>query len=200
MKTDPESHKRMTQRHKEGFEKKKAAAQKEKGLLIVYTGTGKGKSTAAFGMGMRILGHQMKLGVVQFIKGALHSAERQTFGSHPNCDFHVVGAGYTWDTQDRAADMKTTVNGWAEALRMINDPSYDMVILDELNIVLKYQYLDLADVLDVFSKRREMLHIVVTGRHAPEGLIELADLVSDIRPVKHPYQEQGIKAQKGVEF
>lgn len=200
MKTDPESHKRMTQRHKEGFEKKKAAAQKEKGLLIVYTGTGKGKSTAAFGMGMRILGHQMKLGVVQFIKGALHSAERQILGSHSNCDFHVVGAGYTWNTQDRAADMKTAVNGWAEAVRMINDPSYDMVILDELNIVLKYQYLDLADVLDVFSKRREMLHIVVTGRHAPEGLIELADLVSDIRLVKHPYQEQGIKAQKGVEF
>ena len=200
MKTDPESHKRMTQRHKEGFEKKKAAAQKEKGLLIVYTGTGKGKSTAAFGMGLRILGHQMKLGVVQFIKGALHSAERQVLGANPNCDFHVVGAGYTWDTQDRAADMATAAKGWAEAVRMINDPSYDMVILDELNIVLKYQYLVLADVLDVFGKRREMLHIVVTGRHAPEGLIELADLVSDIRPLKHPYQEQGIKAQKGVEF
>ncbi len=200
MKTDPESHKRMAQRHKEGFEKKKAAAQKEKGLLIVYTGTGKGKSTAAFGMGLRILGHQMKLGVVQFIKGALHSAEREVLGNNPNCDFHVVGAGYTWDTQDRAADMKTAANGWAEAVRMINDPSYDMVILDELNIVLKYQYLDLAEVLEVFSNRREMLHIVVTGRHAPERLIALADLVSDIRPVKHPYQEQGIKAQKGVEF
>ena len=200
MKTDPESHKRMTQRHKEGFEKKKAAAQKEKGLLIVYTGTGKGKSTAAFGMGMRILGHQMKLGVVQFIKGALHSAEREVLGANPNCDFHVVGAGYTWDTQDRAADMATAARGWAEAVRMINDPSYDMVILDELNIVLKYQYLDLAQVLEVFSQRREMLHIVVTGRHAPEGLIELADLVSEIRPLKHPYKEQGIKAQKGVEF
>ena len=200
MKTDPESHKRMTERHKEGFEKKKAAAQKEKGLLIVYTGTGKGKSTAAFGMGMRIIGHGMKLGVVQFIKGALHSAERQVLGSHPNCDFHVVGAGYTWNTQDRAADMETAAKGWAEAVRMINDPSYDMVILDELNIVLKYQYLDLAEVLDVFGKRREMLHIAVTGRHAPAELVELADLVSDIRPVKHPYQEQGIKAQKGVEF
>lgn len=167
---------------------------------MVYTGTGKGKSTAAFGMGMRIIGHGMKLGVVQFIKGALHSAEREVLGSHANCDFHVVGAGYTWDTQDRAADMQTSSNGWAEAVRMINDPSYDMVILDELNIVLKYQYLDIAEVLDVFAKRREMLHIVVTGRHAPDGLVELADLVSDIRPIKHPYQEQGIKAQKGVEF
>lgn len=200
MKTDPEAHKRMAQRHKEGFEKKKAAAQKEKGLLIVYTGTGKGKSTAAFGMGMRIIGHGMKLGVVQFIKGALHSAEREVLGAHANCDFHVVGAGYTWNTQDREADMQTAAKGWAEAVRMINDPSYDMVILDELNIVLKYQYLDLAEVLEVFAKRRDMLHIVVTGRHAPEKLIELADLVSDIRPVKHPYREQGIKAQKGVEF
>ena len=200
MKTDPESHKRMAQRHKAGFEKKLAAAQKEKGLLMVFTGTGKGKSTAAFGMGLRILGNGMKLGVVQFIKGALESGERQILGAHPNCDFHVVGAGYTWDTQDREADMKTSANGWAEAVRMINDPSYDMVILDELNIVLKYQYLDLDEVLDVFGKRREMLHIAVTGRHAPEPLIALADLVSEIRPIKHPYQEQGIKAQKGVEF
>lgn len=200
MKTDPESHKRMTERHKEGFEKKKAAAQQEKGLLIVYTGTGKGKSTAAFGMGMRILGHGMKLGVVQFIKGALHSAERAVLGANPNCDFHVVGAGYTWNTQDRDADMATAAKGWAEAVRMINDGSYDMVILDELNIVLKYQYLDLAEVLHVFGKRRDMLHVVVTGRHAPAELVAQADLVSEIRPVKHPYQEQGIKAQKGVEF
>lgn len=200
MKTDQESHKRMSEKHKQGFEKKKAAAQKEKGLLIVYTGTGKGKSTAAFGMGMRILGHQMKLGVVQFIKGALHSAEREILGGHANCDFHVVGEGYTWDTQDRDADMKTAAHGWTEAIRMIQDPSYDMVILDELNIVLKYQYLNINKVLEVFKQRRDMLHIVVTGRHAPEDLIALADLVSDIRPVKHPYQEQGIKAQKGVEF
>jgi cob(I)alamin adenosyltransferase len=200
MKTDVEAHKRRTERHKAGFEKKKAAAQKEKGLLIVYTGTGKGKSTAAFGMGLRVLGHGMKLGVVQFIKGALPSAERNVLGSNSQCDFHVVGAGYTWDTQDRAADMETTAKGWAEALRMINDSSYDMVILDELNIVLKYQYLDLAEVLDAFKNRREMLHIVVTGRHALPELIALADLVSDIRPLKHPYQEQGIKAQKGVEF
>ncbi|MHB8346049.1 MAG: cob(I)yrinic acid a,c-diamide adenosyltransferase [Acidiferrobacterales bacterium] len=200
MKTDAESHKRMAQRHKEGFEKKKAAAQKEKGLLIVNTGSGKGKSSAAFGMGLRVLGHGMKLGVVQFIKGALHSAERQFLGCHPQCDFHVVGNGYTWDTQDREADMKTAAKGWGEAMRMIDDPTYHMVILDELNIVLRYQYLDLAEVLEAFRHRRDMLHIVVTGRHAPAELIELADLVSDIRPVKHPYREQGVKAQKGVEF
>jgi cob(I)alamin adenosyltransferase len=200
MKTDPESHKRMTQKHKEGFEKKKAAAQKEKGLLIVYTGTGKGKSTAAFGMGMRILGHGMKLGVVQFIKGALHSAERDVLGSHANCDFHVVGEGYTWDTQDREADVRTANTGWTEVLRMIADPSYDMIILDELNIVLRYEYLDINEVLAAFARRPEMQHIVVTGRHASDALIEAADLVTEMRPIKHPYKEQGIKAQKGVEF
>jgi cob(I)alamin adenosyltransferase len=200
MKTDPESHKRMTQKHKEGFEKKKAAAQKEKGLLIVYTGTGKGKSTAAFGMGMRILGHGMKLGVVQFIKGALHSAERDVLGGHANSDFHVVGEGYTWDTQDREADVRTANTGWTEVLRMIADPSYDMIILDELNIVLRYEYLDINEVLTAFARRPEMQHIVVTGRHASEALIEAADLVTEMRPIKHPYKEQGIKAQKGVEF
>jgi len=200
MRTDPEAHKRMTQRHKEGFEKKKAAAQLEKGLLIVNTGTGKGKSTAAFGMGMRVLGHGWKLGVVQFIKGALDSGERRFLAAQPNCDFHVVGEGYTWNTQDREADIRTARKGWAEVVRMINDPSYRMVILDELNIVLKYEYLDLEDTLAVFRARREMLHIVVTGRHAPQRLIDEADLVSEMRPVKHPYREQGIKAQAGVEF
>jgi cob(I)alamin adenosyltransferase len=200
MRTDPEAHKRMTQRHKEGFEKKKAAAQLEKGLLIVNTGTGKGKSTAAFGMGMRVLGHGWKLGVVQFIKGALDSGERRFLGAQPNCDFQVVGAGYTWNTQDREADIATARRGWAEAVRMIDDPSYRMVILDELNIVLKYEYLDLEEILAVFRGRREMLHIVVTGRHPPQPLIDEADLVSEIRPVKHPYREQGVKAQPGVEF
>ena len=111
-----------------------------------------------------------------------------------------MGAGYTWNTQDREADILTARRGWAEAVRMIEDPAYQMVILDELNIVLKYAYLDLEETLAAFRKRREMLHIVVTGRHAPERLIEEADLVSDIRPVKHPYKEQGIKAQAGVEF
>lgn len=200
MKTDADSHKRMTQRHKEGFERKKAAATREKGLLIVNTGTGKGKSTAAFGMGLRALGHGMKLGVVQFIKGALESAERRFLSGQPNCEFHVVGEGYTWNTQDREADIRTARKGWAEAVRMIGDPSFGMVILDELNIVLRYQYLDLEEVLGTLRSRREMLHVIVTGRHAPQPLIDLADMVNDIRPVKHPYQEQGIKAQAGVEF
>jgi cob(I)alamin adenosyltransferase len=197
---DPDEHKRQAQKHKAVFEEKLAAAQQEKGLLIVYTGTGKGKSTAALGMGLRILGHGMKLGVVQFIKGAIATAERELFAKYPNCDFQTTGHGYTWNTQDREADIKTAELGFSEAVRMIQDPSFDMVILDELNVVLKHGYLDLEKVLNVFKSRRPMLHIVVTGRHAPEALVEAADLVTEMKPIKHPYREQGIKAQRGVEF
>ena len=200
MKTDPESHKRMTERRKEGFEKKLAAAQQEKGLLIVHTGTGKGKSSAAFGMGLRIVGHDMRLGVVQFIKGALNTAERDLLGGFPNCDFHTMGEGYTWNTQDRDADVATARKGWEQAVAMIQSGEYQMVILDELNVVLKYGYLPLEEVLDVLGKRSPMLHVVLTGRHAPDALIEAADLVTEMRLVKHPYREQGVKAQKGVEF
>jgi cob(I)alamin adenosyltransferase len=200
MKTDTESHLRMTQRRREGHEKKQALASIEKGLLIVNTGTGKGKSTAAFGMAVRVLGHGMRLGVVQFIKGALHTSERDFLGSLPNCDFVTMGDGYTWNTQDREADIATARKGWSEACRMIESGEYQMVILDELNTVLKYEYLPLDEVLDVFSKRPDMLHVVVTGRHAPDGLIEAADLVTEMRIVKHPYREQHVKAQRGVEF
>lgn len=200
MKTDMEAHLRMTQRRREGHEKKQAQATMEKGLLIVNTGTGKGKSTAAFGMAVRVLGHGMRLGVVQFIKGALHTAERDFLGSLPNCDFVTMGDGYTWNTQDREADIATARKGWSEACRMMASGEYQMVILDELNAVLKYEYLPLDEVLDVFSKRPDMLHVVVTGRHAPDALIEAADLVTEMRIVKHPYREQHVKAQRGVEF
>lgn len=197
---DAEAHRRQAQKHKEAFEQKLAAAQNEKGLIIVNTGVGKGKSTAAFGMGIRILGHGMKLGVVQFIKGALHSAEREILGGHPNCDFRVMGDGYTWNTQDLEKDRASAREAWTEACRMINSADYHMVILDELNVVLKHQYLSVQEVLDVLRTKRPDLHIVITGRHAPQELIDAADLVSEIRSVKHPYQEQGVKAQKGVEF
>lgn len=200
MKTDDASHQRMTQRRKEGFEKKRAAATQEKGLLIVYTGPGKGKSTAAFGMGLRVVGHGMRLGVVQFIKGALHTAERDLFSQFPNCTFRTMGDGYTWNTQDRAADIAAAERGWAEARQMIESSEYEMVILDELNHVLKYEYLPLDDVLAVFNARPAHVHVVVTGRNASPGLIEAADLVTEMTLVKHPYREQGIKAQKGVEF
>ncbi|WP_046158477.1 cob(I)yrinic acid a,c-diamide adenosyltransferase [Chromobacterium vaccinii] len=200
MKTDPASHQRMTEKRKAGFEKKKAAAAGEKGLLIVNTGTGKGKSSAAFGMGLRAVGHGMRLGVVQFIKGALHTAERDLLGGFDNCDFHTMGEGYTWNTQDREADIATARKGWEQALAMLGSDDYDMVILDELNVVLKYEYLPLDEVLAAFAARPAMQHVVVTGRHAPEALLEAADLVTEMRLVKHPYREQGIKAQRGVEF
>jgi cob(I)alamin adenosyltransferase len=151
-------------------------------------------------MAVRVLGHGMRLGVVQFIKGALHTSERDFLGSLPNCDFVTMGDGYTWNTQDREADIATARKGWSEACRMIESGEYQMVILDELNTVLKYEYLPLDEVLDVFSKRPDMLHVVVTGRHAPDGLIEAADLVTEMRIVKHPYREQHVKAQRGVEF
>jgi cob(I)alamin adenosyltransferase len=197
---DSETHKRQAQKHKEAFEQKLAAAQKEKGLLIVNTGTGKGKTTAALGMGVRVLGHGMKLGVVQFIKGAIATAEREFLGAHPNCQFKAIGDGYTWNTQDLGKDMETARKAWTEAVQMIDDPSYDMVILDELNIILKHEYLPLDEVLGVLTKRRQNLHVVVTGRHAPQSLVDAADLVSEVKAVKHPYREQGIKAQRGIEF
>ncbi|MBB5545354.1 cob(I)yrinic acid a,c-diamide adenosyltransferase [Paraburkholderia fungorum] len=200
MKTDPESHQRMTERRREGHEKKQANATIEKGLLIVNTGTGKGKTTAAFGMAVRVLGHGMRLGVVQFIKGALHTSERDFLGAIAQCDFVTMGDGYTWNTQNRDADIATARKGWDEARRMIESGDYQMVILDELNTVLKYEYLPLDEVLSVLNARAPMLHVVVTGRHAPDALIEAADLVTEMRIVKHPYREQGVKAQRGVEF
>jgi cob(I)alamin adenosyltransferase len=195
-----EAHKRQAEKHKEAFEQKLKAATKEKGLIIVNTGTGKGKSTAAFGMGLRILGHGMRLGVVQFIKGALHSAEREVLGAHKNCEFYTIGDGYTWNTQDREKDIATAEKGWQAAVRLMRDSSFDMVILDELNVVLKHEYLNLDTVLDELRSKRPELHVVITGRHAPQRLIDESDLVSEIKPIKHPYKEQGVKAQKGVEF
>ncbi|SAL75748.1 cob(I)yrinic acid a,c-diamide adenosyltransferase [Caballeronia choica] len=200
MKTDPESHLRMAQRRKEGHEKKQAAADHEKGLLIVNTGNGKGKTTAAFGMAVRVLGHGMKLGVVQFIKGALHTSERDFLAAIANCDFITMGDGYTWNTQNREADIATARKGWDAARKMIESGEYQMVVLDELNAVLKYEYLPLDEVLAVLKARPAAMHVVVTGRHAPDALIEAADLVTEMRLVKHPYREQGVKAQRGVEF
>jgi len=196
----PPDHARQTARRKAGYERKQARATREKGLLMVFTGPGKGKTTAAFGMALRAIGHGMQVGVVQFIKGGQDSAERAALSRFENVDFQIIGDGFTWLTQNRQQDMATAERAWAEAERMIGDPRYDLVILDELNIVLNYGYLDLARVLATFSNRRPELHIAVTGRNAPAVLVELADLVSEIRAVKHPYREQGVKAQRGIEF
>ena len=203
----PEQTAELNERHRVRMERKKAiidariaAADKQIGIIIVNTGNGKGKSTAAFGMAVRVLGHGMRLGVVQFIKGALHTSERDFLGAVAECDFVTMGDGYTWNTQNRDADIATARKGWDEARRMIESGEYRMVILDELNTVLKYEYLPLDEVLATLAARPDSVHVVVTGRHAPDALIDAADLVTEMRLVKHPYKEQGVKAQRGVEF
>lgn len=177
-----------------------ATKTEEKGLLIVHTGKGKGKSSAAMGMVVRAIGHGMKVGVVQFIKGAMATGEKAVFDAFPDqVEFKPMGEGFTWDTQDRVRDIAVTRTAWEEVKRMIADPSYDMVLADELNIVLRYDYLPLDEVLAVLAARPPMQHVIVTGRNAPEALIDAADLVTEMAQVKHPFRS-GVKAQKGIEF
>lgn len=176
------------------------SAQKEQGVLLVLTGPGKGKSSSGFGMVARALGHGMKVGIVQFIKGAFSTGEHAFFKDLPNVDYHVMGQGYTWDTQDRENDVKAATEAWAIVKQMLTDDSYDMILLDELNIALRYEYLDLDRVLDDLQARPAMQHVVVTGRNAPQQLIDLADTVTEMKVVKHAFKDQGIKAQKGVEL
>lgn len=172
----------------------------EKGLLIVHTGTGKGKSTAAWGLAMRCLGHGLKLGVVQFVKGRRETGERQLLERFPELvTIKVMGEGFTWETQDRQRDIEAAEAAWAETEKMLQDPELHMVILDELNIVLRYDYLDLERVLAAFRDKRPDLHVVVTGRNAKPELIEAADLVTEMTLVKHPFR-QGVKGQRGVEW
>lgn len=172
----------------------------EKGLLIVHTGPGKGKSTAAFGMAVRAMGHGMKVGIVQFVKGAMATGERAIFDAFPDLvSFRPMGEGFTWDTQDRARDIATARTAWDEVVRLIADPDIALVVADELNIVLRYDYLPLDEVLAVLTTRAPMKHVVVTGRNAPPALIEAADLVTEMTAVKHPFRG-GIKAQQGIEF
>jgi cob(I)alamin adenosyltransferase len=199
---------RTDERHAEKMKKKQAAHDKimasktiEKGLLIVHTGKGKGKTTAALGMVVRAIGHGKKVGVVQFVKGAMTTGEKVVFDAFPNqVEFKPMGEGFTWNTQDRARDIELAREAWDEVKRMVEDPAYDMVLADELNIVLRYDYLPLAEVLEVLGARGGMKHVIVTGRNAPEALIEQADLVTEMTLVKHPFREQGVKAQVGIEF
>ncbi len=193
-------------KRKAAHDKKVAAKTVEKGLLIVHTGTGKGKSTAAFGLALRALGNGMRVGVVQFVKGAWTTGERpmlESFGER--VDMRVLGEGFTWETQDRARDVAAAEAGWAAAQEKIEaaravPPKYDMLVLDELNIVLRYDYLPLAEVVTALAGRPPDLHVVVTGRNAKPELIEAADLVTEMTLIKHPFREQGVKAQKGIEF
>ncbi len=174
-----------------------AAATDERGLLVVVTGNGKGKSTAAFGMVARALGHRMKVGVVQFIKSRTDTGEEAFLGRHT--EWHVTGDGFTWDTQNREQDIAAAERGWAIAARMLADPAYQLVVLDELTYLLNDGYLDTDSVLDALVQRPPMQHVVVTGRAAPQALIELADTVSVIADTKHAFRA-GVRAQRGIDL
>ena len=194
-------------RHHDKMAKKKAVRDKimagktiERGLLIVHTGKGKGKSTAAFGMVFRCVGHGFRSGIIQFIKGSWETGERTVLENYPDLvTIKAAGEGFTWETQDRERDIAHARAGWEDAKKLIADPSYKMVLLDELNIVLRYDYLPLAEVLEVLRNRPTDKHIVITGRNAREEIIELADLVTEMEQVKHPFRS-GVKAQAGIEF
>jgi cob(I)alamin adenosyltransferase len=194
-------------RHEERMAKKKAIidekvkkADKEQGVIVITTGNGKGKSSSGFGMVARALGHNMKVGIVQFIKGAFSTGEEAFFRRFPDeVEYHVMGDGFTWETQNREQDVKTATLAWENAKRMLNDESYDLILLDELNIVLKYQYLPMEDVIKDLQNRPEMQHVVITGRAAKDELIEIADTVTEMKDIKHAFRS-GIKAQKGIEL
>jgi len=196
-------------RHSEKMAKKKAAREKimstktdEKGLVIVHTGKGKGKSTAAFGMIFRHIAHGRKCAVVQFIKGAMATGERNLIEKHFSdvCEFHTLGEGFTWETQDKERDIAMAKSAWEKAKELICDPSNTMVLLDEINIALRYDYIDIAEVVAFLNAEKpEMTHVVLTGRNAKDELIEAADMVTEMEMVKHPFRS-GIKAQIGVEF
>ncbi|MEX2615314.1 MAG: cob(I)yrinic acid a,c-diamide adenosyltransferase [Alphaproteobacteria bacterium] len=207
MKTEGMTEAEADARHAEKMASKKAARDRmlagktiEKGLLIVHTGKGKGKSTAAMGLAVRAIGNGMKVGIVQFVKGAWATGEREVLDKFPErCTIKAMGEGFTWDTQDRQRDIAAARAAWEYAKALMTDPSYRMIILDELNIVLRYDYLPLNEVVETLSARPENLHVVVTGRNAKDALIDLADLVTEMTQVKHPFRS-GVKAQAGIEF
>ena len=176
-----------------------AGATDERGLLLVLTGNGKGKSSSAFGMVARALGHGMRVGVVQFIKSRTDTGEEAFLGAQTGVEWHVTGDGFTWDTQNREQDIATAQRGWAIAARMLADPAYQLVVLDELTYLLSYGYLDSDAVLDALAHRPPMQHVVVTGRGASDALIELADTVSIIADEKHAFRA-GVKAQPGIDL
>lgn len=207
-KTDLMSEAERDAYHAEKMKKKKVARDKlvaandrEKGLLIVHTGKGKGKSTAAFGMVFRAIAHGFNVGIVQFVKGKWGTGERDILEKFPDqVSINAMGDGFTWDTQDRQRDLTAARQAWDRAKELIADPHYKMVLLDELNICLRYDYLPLEEVIAVLRDKPEDKHVIVTGRNAKDELIEIADLVTEMTLIKHPFREQGVKAQAGIEF
>ncbi len=198
--TEAERHRAKMDKRKAVQDAEVAGKTVEKGLLIVHTGTGKGKSTAAFGLALRMLGRGHRVGVVQFIKGAWHSAERDALAAFgEQVSWHTMGEGFTWETQDIKRDIAAAERAWAKALELMAEPTFGLVILDELNIALRYEYLDLHAVVAALRQRRAGLHVVVTGRNAKPELTEAADLVTEMTLVKHHFAA-GVKAQAGIEF
>ena len=202
METDDDRHKAKMQKIKAARDRMLAERQGEKGLIIVHTGPGKGKSSSGFGMILRCIAHGMPCAVVQFIKGAWDTGERRLLTGHFGdlCQFHAMGEGFTWETQDKARDIAAARAGWEKAKDLIRDDSIRMVLLDEINIALRYEYLDVAEVVAFLrDEKPAMTHVVLTGRNAKPEVIELADLVTEMTAVKHPFRA-GIKAQAGVEY
>ncbi|MGK7882721.1 MAG: cob(I)yrinic acid a,c-diamide adenosyltransferase [Crocosphaera sp.] len=197
----PEKYQQKMQRRKEIQEKRLAEASKEKGLIIVNTGNGKGKTTAALGMVMRSLGHGYKVAIIQFIKGAWEPAEKAVLSRWENqLEFLAMGEGFTWETQDRERDILKAKQAWEKAVAFINNIDFQLVLLDEVNVALKLGYLEVENVIKALKEKPEQTHVILTGRGAPTELIEVADLVTEMKLIKHPFKEQGIKAQPGIEF
>jgi cob(I)alamin adenosyltransferase len=192
-------HKRAMQRKKEHVDQRIAAATIDKGLMVVLTGNGKGKSSSAFGMLARSVGHGMRAGVVQFIKGQWECGEHLLFQNHPLVEFYVMNTGFTWDTQNRETDITAARSTWEHARRLLRDPECQVVILDELTYMLTYGYLDADDVFETLKQRPATQHVIVTGRNANQGLIDLADTVSEVSDVKHAFNS-GVKVQKGIDY
>jgi len=192
-------HRARTQRHKEVVDAKIANATENRGVVLVHTGNGKGKSSAAFGMIARALGHNMRVGVVQFIKGSASTGEETFFRRFPEVEYHVMGEGFTWETQDKQRDIASAQAAWNMACGMLRNPDIALVVLDEINIALKLRYIEIGQVLEALRNRPVMQHVVLTGRAAPDALIEYADTVTEMRPIKHAF-DMGIQAQKGIEL
>lgn len=196
-----EDYKKKMQRRKEIQDKRLANMKSEKGLIIVNTGDGKGKTTAALGMVMRSLGHGYKVAIIQFIKGAWEPAEKEVLEKWSGqLEFYAMGEGFTWETQDREKDIFMANKAWEKATEFILNPDYKLVLLDEINIALKLDYLNLEEVLKTLQQKPQDSHVILTGRGAKKELIEMADLVTEMKLIKHPFKEQGIKAQPGIEF
>ena len=196
-----EQYRQKMQRRKEVQEQRVGKASKEKGLIIVNTGNGKGKTTAALGMVLRSLGHGYRVAIVQFIKGAWEPAEKAVLSKwEGQLEFRAMGEGFTWETQDRDRDIQKASEAWDFALSYIKNPEFKLVLLDEINVALKLGYLSVENVLAGLAEKPEDTHVILTGRGAPPALIEKADLVTEMKLIKHPFREQGVKAQPGIEY